>query len=183
MRRAKMLGLVMVATSAIAATTATSASGHEFIASKTGKTASTALGEQEFTLGGLGHVHCTEASGEGELTASKFTAFKEIITYGNCNGGKVTISPAHFDFNAAGTATIEKTFTAREVGVECEVLIDKQTLTGFAYSNSAGKVTITADASGLHEVGTGGICGGEDTEGTYKGIVGVALEGGVIEWK
>jgi hypothetical protein len=177
------LGLALLAASALAATFSASAFGHEFVVSKLGKLAGVQLGEQDFTVSGIGHVDCTEASGQGEATALKFLTFKEIITYSHCNDGNVTISPVHFEFNGNGNALIEKTATVEEVGAGCEVLLRKQTLEGFEFENSSGKVTMAANFHGLHSAGTGGICGGEDTEGTYAGTLSISLVGGTIEWK
>lgn len=183
MRRTTTLGLALLAASALAATCSASAFGHEFVVSKLGKTAAIQLGEQDFTVSGIGRVDCTEASGQGEATALKFLTFKEIITYSHCNGGDVKVSPVHFEFNGNGNAIIEKTAAVEEVGAGCEVLLRKQTLEGFEFENSSGKVTMAADVHDLHSAGTGGICGGEDTEGTYEGTLSISLVGGTIEWK
>ena len=68
-------------------------------------------------------------------------------------------------------------------GAGCEVLIEPQTLESLSYSNSSGKVTASATVIKIVSKGTGGDCGGENTEGSYTGDIQAEVEGGTVEWK
>lgn len=186
MQRITMLGLALLAALAVAALGAASvsATGHEFIASKTGKTKGKNTNVQSFTTG-VGTIECTTASGTGEMKTLKSTTHKETLTYTGCTGlgGPVKITPAHFEFDANGSAKLEKQVVITPEGLGCEVLIEPQTVLGITYSNGSGKITAESNASKIVSIGTGGVCGGEDKEGIYTGKVSAELEGGTIEWK
>jgi hypothetical protein len=186
MQRITMLGLALLAALAVVAVGAASvsATGHEFIASKTGKTKGKNTNAQSFTTS-VGTIECSTASGVGEIKVLISSTHKETITYTGCIGfgGPVKITPAHFEFDANGSARLEKKVILTPEGLGCEVLIEPQTVAGITYSNGSGKITAEANASNIVSKGTGGVCGGENTEGTYTGKVSAELEGGTIEWK
>ena len=184
MKRIIMAGMVLLTASAIAGAGAisVSASGHEFVASTTGKTKSSGF-TQTFTANG-NVIECLKASGSGTITATKSTTHKGTITYGECSGigKKLTVSAAHYEFNANGPAKLEKQVTITGVGLGCEILIEPQTIEGMSYLNSSGDLRSEAMVSTIKELGTGGICGGESTA-SYSGTITGELEGGTLEWK
>jgi len=187
MQRITMFGLALVAAYAVVAVSAVSvsASGHEFYASKTGKVKTKATDAQIFKTS-AGTLECTEVTGTGEIKEGKSISHKETLTYSGCSafGGKVSITPAHFEFNANGSARLEKQVIITPIGEGCEILLEPQTVEGMGYANkSGGKVEATADAYKIRLVGTGGACGGESNEATYSGSMLGELEGGTIEWK
>jgi hypothetical protein len=186
MQRITMLGLALTAALALAAIAAVSvsATGHEFVASKTGKTKSKSTTAQIFKTG-AGTLECTGASGSGEIKELKSATHKETITYTGCSafGGNVTISAAHFEFSANGSVRLEKTVIIKPIGAECEILVEPQVLEEVQYKNDSGKVKAGSSLFHIHSIGTGGSCGGENTEGSFSGSALGELEGGTIEWK
>jgi hypothetical protein len=186
MQRIVMLGMAMLAVLAFVAADAitVSASGHEFIASVTGKTKSKQTNAQLFKTG-AGTLECLEVKGTGEMKAGASTTHKEIFTYSGCFafGGEVTVTPAHFEFNANGPVKLENTITITPANEECEIRIEPQTVEHATYENKSGKLAATAIATKISSKGTGHSCGGINKEGTYNGAVLGELEGGTIEWK
>jgi hypothetical protein len=188
MRRIVILGVVMVAAFAVVAVDAisVSASGDEFVSSKAGKIKSKG-GAQKFKTS-AGTIECGEVTGTSEITSSelKSVTHKEVLTFIDCVGfgSTVTISTAHLELNANGSAKLEKRVALKPEGAGCEVFIEPQTLESFGYSNAGGgKVTVEPNVLKIHSRGTGGACGGENTEGSYSGTILSELEGGSIEWK
>jgi hypothetical protein len=181
-------GLVLVAALAIVGVSAVSvsASGHEFYASKTGKTKSKSTDAQVFKTG-AGTLECTEVVGSGTITEGLSTSHKEVFTYSGCSafGSKVKVSAAHFEFNANGPVKLENEVTIVPTKEECEVVIEPQTLEKATYENkSGGKLQAEANAFKIHSRPTGGACGStENTEGSYNGAALGELEGGTLEWK
>ncbi len=160
-----------------------SASGHEFIASKTGKTKSKATNTQIFNIPS-GTIECSKAAGTGEITALASTTHKEAITYSECYGlGKdLTVSTAYFEFNANGPAKLEKQVVVKGAGLGCEMLIEPQTVESLTYETVSGDLKSKASISTIKIIGTGGLCGG-DSEASYSGTIKGELEGGTLEWK
>lgn len=181
-----MIGLVLVAALTLAGVGAgsVSANGHEFITSGTGKTKSKGTNVQKFKTG-AGTIECSTVTGSGEVKETKMVTHKEILTYGGCSGFGVSlkVSPAHFEFNANGSAKLEKQVIVSSESLTCEVLIEPQTLETLSYVNESGKVKSTATVTKIHSLGTGGVCGGENNEGSYSGGILGELEGGTVEWK
>jgi hypothetical protein len=190
MKRTSMLGLAVSLAFAVmgASAASVSATEHEFIASKSGKVAAKATNTQTFKTS-VGKVECTAASGSGEVKEGVQKTNKEVITYSSCSGpgGKVTISSASFEFNANGTAKIEKNILVMLEGLGCHITIPgSQTVESISYtSESSGKVLASASIGGIHSFGSGGSCGTtEETSGTYSGDIQAELEGGgKLEWK
>src|ERR1700733_1597468 len=188
MNRIGILGVALVASFSLVAVDAisVSASGDEFVASKTGKIKSKG-GPQKFKTS-AGTIECTEVTGSSEILAGELQSVthKEVLTFINCKGfgDPVTITSAHLELNANGSAKLEKKVTVKPEGAGCEVLIEAQTLTGFGYSNATGgKADAKPAAPAIHSKGTGGVCGGTNTEGSYSGTIVSELEGGTVEWK
>jgi hypothetical protein len=186
MQRITVFWMVLLSVFAIAGVSAVSvsANGHEFIASKTGKTKSKGTNGQIFKTG-AGTIECSTVTGTGEMSETKSVTHKEVLTYSGCVGFGmgITVSPAHFEYNANGSARLEKTVFVTPEGSGCEVLIEPQTLEKINYTNVSGKLTATASVGKIHSKGTGGACGGENTEGSYSGSIQGELEGGTVEWK
>jgi hypothetical protein len=189
MRRIVILGVAMVAAFAVVAVDAisVSASGEEFVASKAGKIKSKGSTAQKFKTS-AGTIECKEVTGSSEVGSSelKSVTHKEVLTFGTCKGfgDNVTISAAHLELNANGSAKLEKRVILTPEGAGCEVLIEPQTLENFVFSNAAGgKVSIEPKVTKIRSLGTGGACGGENTEGSYSGTLTSELEGGTVEWK
>ena len=187
MHRVIKFGLVLIAALGVAGISAVSvsASGHEFYASKTGKTKSKATDAQVFKTG-AGTLECMEVVGSGTMTEGLSTAHKEVFTYSACRafGSSATMSTADFEFSASGPVKLENTITIVIGSGECEIVIEPQTLEGAGFANkTGGKIEAEASASKIHSRGTGGDCGGSNTEGSYNGAMLAELEGGTIEWK
>jgi hypothetical protein len=63
------------------------------------------------------------------------------------------------------------------------VLIEPQTLESLSYTNTSGKLMAAASVTKIVSKGTGGVCGGENTTGSYSGSLEGEIEGGTVEWK
>jgi hypothetical protein len=187
MKRIVLLGVALLVAFSVVAVDAisVSASGSEFAANKTGKIKSKQMNVQMFKTS-AGTIECKEVSGSSETTELKSVTHKEVLTFNNCTGfgGNVTISVADVELNANESAKLEKRVTIKPEGAGCEVRIEPQSFVGISFSNAAGgKITVELNMSAIHSKGTGGECGGENTEGSYSGKVVSELEGGAIEWK
>ena len=190
MRRLMMMfGVILLSATTLVSVSAVSvsANGHEFVASKTGKTTSKGTTSHQVFKTGAGTIECTTVTGTGKIEAPlTFTTHKEVLTYSGCSGFGVAlnITPAHFEFNANETAYLEKRVTVSSESLTCDVFIEPQTLNSIAYSNGSGKLFASATVTGIHSLPTGGKCGTkENTEGSYTGGIEAELEGGTIEWK
>jgi len=184
MKRIAMLGVALLATFGIVAANAVpvSASGHEFIASKTAKTKSKQTDSQVFKTS-AGTLECSKVSGSGEMKEGKSTTHKEVFTYSGCIafGSKATMSQGYFEFSANGPVRLEKDILIVIGTDECEIELEPQTVEGATYTNKSGKVEAEAVAFKIKSIGYG--CGGVNTEGSYNGSVLGELEGGTVEWK
>jgi hypothetical protein len=187
MQRITLFWVVLLSAFAIAGVSAVSvsANGHEFIVSKTGKTKSSGTSKAQIFKTGAGTIECSTVTGTGEMKETASVTHKEVLTYSGCVGFgmAITVTSAHFEFNANGSAKLEKTVYVTPEGAGCEVLIEPQTLESLSYSNSSGKVTASATVTKIHSKGTGGACGGENVEGSYTGKIQGEIEGGTVEWK
>ena len=186
-RRMTLLSVAVVAVAGVVASQAVtvSAQSGEFIASKSGKVTGKAVNTQIFKTG-AGTIECTGATSSGTVTEGKATIHKEVVTYSGCTGfGKsISITAAHFELNAGGSEKLEKAVDITLEGASCEVVIPSQTMEGMDYKNEAGgKVVAGADIFDIKSKGTGGVCGSENSEGSYTGSIEAELEGGTLEWK
>jgi hypothetical protein len=189
MQRIVMLGVALAAALSIAAVGAgsVSATGHEFVASKTGKTKGKQDNSAIFKIGG-GTLECTTVTSTGEITELKSAIHKETLTYSNCSAfgySSVKITPVHFEYSANESARLETSVTITPEGAGCHVTIPAQTVSGIAYKNEPAKeITANANASGIRSKGSGGECGSEEnSEGSYTGRMTAELENGSVEWK
>jgi hypothetical protein len=184
MKRVTMLGMVFLAALAIGGANAisVSASGHEFTASKIGKTTSSGTAQRFKTSSGT--IECAKASGSGEVTALKSTTHKEVLSFSECTGfGKtLTVSPAYFEFNANGPARLEQQVVIKSASLTCEILIEPQTDESLKYEVSGSDLKSKAAISNIQIIGTGGVCGGE-SEASYGGTIQAELESGTLGWK
>ncbi len=186
MQRITLFWAVLLSAFLIAGVSAVSvsANGHEFISSKTGKTKSKGTNTQIFKTS-AGTIECGSVTGTGEMTETKTVTHKEVLTFSECAGFgmEITITAAHLEYNANGSARLEKTVAISPEGAGCEVLIEPQTLEAITYTNSSGKIKAAANVSKIHSKGTGGDCGGENSTGTYTGGIQGEVESGTVEWK
>lgn len=186
MQRITIFGLGLLSALVIAGASAVSvsASGHEFVASKLGKTKSKSTTGQIFKTS-AGTIECKEVTGTGEITALKSEKHKEVLTFINCTGfgGGIKISNADFEYNANGPVKLENKVTIVPEGMSCHVVIEPQTDESLNYTNESGKLKSESIILNIHSKGTGGACGGENTEGEFIGTIAAELEGGTLEWK
>jgi hypothetical protein len=189
MQRIVMLGAALVAALSIAAVGAetVSATGHEFVASKTGKTNGKQDNPQIFKTG-AGTLECDTVTSTGDITELKSAIHKETLTYSNCSAfgyPSVKITPVHFEYSANESARLETAVTITPEGAGCHITIPVQTVEGISYENKPAKeITASANVSGIRSKGSGSGCGSEEnSEGSYTGSVTAELEGGSVEWK
>ncbi|HTA12330.1 MAG TPA: hypothetical protein VK765_02830 [Solirubrobacteraceae bacterium] len=187
MKRIVMLGMALLAVVAIGGASAisVSASGHEFIASKLGKTKSKGSGIQVFKASGF-LIECSSVTGSGEITELHSTTHKEVLNFSGCSGlgGDVSVSTADFDYNANGPATLEKRVLIAPEGMSCEIVIEPQAVEGpLAYETVSGKLKSNSNVGKVKIKPTSAECGSA-TEASYSGTINAELlEGGTLEWK
>jgi hypothetical protein len=189
MQRTVMLGAALAAALSIAAVGAgtVSATGHEFIASKTGKTKGKQDNDPIFKTG-AGTLECSTVTSSGEITELKSAVHKETLTYSGCSAfgyNSVKITAVHFEFSANESARLEDAVTITPEGAGCHITIPAQTVQGVTYENKPAKeITASINASGIRNKGSGGECGSEEnTEGSYTGTMTAELVEGSVEWK
>lgn len=189
MQRIMMLGAALAAALSIAVVGAASvsATGHEFVAAKTGKTKGKQTDAAVFKTG-AGTLECKDVSSTGEITELKSAIHKETLTYTNCTAfgfPKVKITPVKFEYSADESARLETAVTITPEGAGCHITIEPQTVKGISYKNEPSKeITANANASGIESQGSGGACGSEENyEGSYTGGMVAELEGSSVEWK
>lgn len=188
MQRIVMLGAALVAALSIVAVGAgtVSATGHEFVASKLGKTKGQETDAQVFKTG-AGTLECSTVTSTGEITELKSAIHKETLSYSNCDAlgySNVKITAVHFEYSANGSARLESSVTITPEGAGCHITIPSQTVSGISYENKGKGITATADAINIVSKGSGGTCGNEEnSEASYVGTVAAELENGSVEWK
>jgi hypothetical protein len=185
MKRIVMLGMALLAVVAIGGANAisVSASGHEFIASKLGKTKSKGSGTQVFRASGFA-IECSTVTGSGEITELHSTTHKEALSFSGCTGlgGSVSVSTADFEYSANGPAKLEKRVLIAPEGMSCEIVIEPQTVEGLTYETVTSKLKSTSSISKIKTKSTGEECG-SGSEASYGGTINAELEGGTLEWK
>jgi hypothetical protein len=189
MQRIVKVGVALAASLSIVAVNAVpvSATGHEFIANKLGKTKGKQTDAAVFKTG-AGTLECNTVSSTGEITELKSAIHKETLTYTNCSAfgyPSVKITAVHFEYSANESARLESAVTITPEGAGCHITIPAQTVEGLTYENKPSKeITASANVSGIRSKGSGLACGTEENfEGTYTGGMTAELEGGSIEWK
>jgi hypothetical protein len=186
---------VLLAVFALCAIGAASAHAEnsEFTASATGSLSGSALENQVFNTG-AGEVVCTTAATSGTIASVSATEQHVTVNYSGCKAFglvNVHISAATYNFTAAKTEkevtqpnrvdivnpitiTVTKTlFTAH-----CTVTVPAQTVGTVDFENNGNNVKVTPTVTGIHSTGSGGVCGGTNSTGTYEGASEVHREGG-----
>ncbi len=183
-----VLRVTAVALIVLAAPLASSASAHEFVASKIGKGKVRSTTAQVFKTA-AGDVECAKASGNFEVTALKGETLEvPKLAYTECTGFgvAVSVSAGDYEFKASGTVSFKKSLAISPEGLGCEIVFGMKGNSGLekvSYADSVGKLRIAEELTGLAYTGTGGACGGTSSGGRYDGDLEVELEGGTIEWK
>jgi hypothetical protein len=185
MKRIAVMGMALLVVLAIGGANAisVSASGHEFIASKLGKTKSKGSGIQVFKASGFA-IECSSVTGSGEITELHSATHKEALSFSGCTGldGDVSVSTADFDYNANGPATLEKRVLIAPEGMSCEIVIEPQTVEGLTYETVSGKLKSDSSIPKVKIKPTSSSCG-TSSEASYSGTINAELEGGTLEWK
>ena len=172
MQRITLFGMVLLSAFAIAGVSAlsVSANGHEFVVSKTGKTKSKGTNAQIFKTS-AGTIECSTVTGTGEMTETKSVTHKEVLTYSECSGFGmgIKVTAAHFEFNANGSARLEKT-VVRHAGRRRMRSADR---TAVARKPRLHELERQADGVSRRlqnplTRGPGGVCGGENTKAATR---------------
>jgi ABC-type transport system substrate-binding protein len=185
MRNIKTWGIVLAAVFAFSAVSVANASASTFKSSSTGTLKGAQTSNQVFNTG-FGTVSCTTATSSGTVT-STVTAEQEVgVKYSGCTAfGFIgaEISEAKYLFNANGTVKVLNTITIKVPGAGCSVTVSPQgPLSSITYTNKSGKIEESTKVSGIKSKGSGGLCGGENSNGTYTGSNLIELVGGTTEW-
>lgn len=187
MRRIKKCVVLLILVCALSAIGAANASA-TFTYSATGSLHGHPETTQVFNTG-TGEVACTGATVTGAIVSTNASELELTTHYSGCKAFGIVgvhISTATYLFTTSGevhvlepiTITVTKTlFTAH-----CTVTVPAQTLNkvDYATTGTAGSthVTITSTITGIHSTGTGGVCNGTNTNGTYTGAKTIARVGG-----
>lgn len=201
MTRIRIIGLALVAASALSAGGAASASAFtEFVAKPSGQSVTASQSElHTFTIGGAS-VTCKSAVFTGTAPAEKFTVFEMNPAYSECSafgfvGSKAKMNECKFAMHITGVVDV-KCPTGKEIEIEvnnggpCIVKIPAQTgLKKLEYVNVTGKngrasveakINIKKIAYTSNRKGVG--CPAQAEEATYTG--GSVAEGsGTLEVK
>jgi hypothetical protein len=143
MQRIVKVGVALAASLSIVAVNAVpvSATGHEFIANKLGKTKGKQTDAAVFKTG-AGTLECNTVSSTGEITELKSAVHKETLTYTNCSAfgyPSVKITAVHFEYSANESARLESAVTITPEGAGCHITIPAQTVEGLTYENKPSK--------------------------------------------
>jgi hypothetical protein len=165
-----------------------SASAHEFVASKAGKTTGKQLTAQTFETSG-GVFECKKETSEGSVAAGSQKTTIVGVHFLECTafGFVVIASLAEFEFNAEGTVTIKKLVTMEIPLGECEMTFPttgNSNLKTVTYKNlTGGKLEIKPVLKKMTYGSTGGLCGEPGANGAFAGGSEVELPSGTLEWK
>jgi len=191
MTRIKALGLALVAVFAMSVVASASASAHTFKSTaKTFPVKVTGTGGVQKFKSGFATIECKEAVATGEAkAASETTTIQKVEYKKECNaglGGKVA-EPilAEYEISAEGTTKILKAIKIEVTGSGCTVEVFAQGPLGtLTFTNEAGGIKTTANVTGIHSKGSGGLCGStEATAGTYEGTVTSKAAEGELKWE
>lgn len=164
---------------------AASASAAFFHASKTGKLTGQQTGNQTFNTGS-GNVICTKAASSGTATALLVLTQLIQTTYTGCTAfefASVTINTADYLFNADnGLVLLDNTLKIEVPLAGCNVIVPPQDLFTVTYDNQSGKLLELSNVHSIKSTGSGGLCGGVGTAGTYVGNNLLELTGGELSW-
>jgi len=191
LKRFRVVGLCLVAVFALSAVAASSASAFTTFKAKlpTGGTFPASVtgtgGEQVFTdeTGGT-PVKCTAATATGVANSTSEPTTIQKVKYTGC---KASIDNVHeivaeYKIHANGEVDIVNPIAIKVEGIgACEIVVGAQEkLKLLTFENNAAKTEITTKAKevGITSKGSGGLCGGAHTGGTYTGTVISKLEKG-----
>lgn len=170
-------GLVM----ALCAVTAASAAAATFNATAKGNVTGHQLSAME-TKSGIGTIHCTTDNVTGAVTQLVSQDLKLTVQYGGCTLlGLIDAvpGPAEYELHADRTVDLLNSVTWHLPG--CEFVVRAQPgIKTSAYTNSSGSLHTTAAFAGMHQRGSGGLCGGESSTVTMRDLYSVELEGGSL---
>jgi hypothetical protein len=171
----------------LAAALASSASAHEFVASKTGAAKVRSTTAQVFEVDAT-TVECAKASASFEVTATKSkTLAVHKLEYKECSGFGETldVSAGSYVFEAEDLLSFAKALTiSSESG--CSIVLEAGANNNrevVHYTNSAGKLRAKQELRSLSYSGSGGMCGIGGSEGKLSGSLEFELEGGTLEWR
>ncbi len=182
MRSFKKFGALALAVVAFSALGVANASAAEFTASSTGSLVGAATEDQVFNTG-AGEVVCKKAATTGTVSSTKATNQHVTVKYSECkafNIATVDISDATYNFTASGQVHIVNPITITVTGflIECTVTVAAQSVGSVAFANDGtGGLTVTPNVTGITSTGNGGLCGGHNATGTYRGASKVAHTG------
>lgn len=165
-----------------------SADAHIFLASSTGKLTVKLLSHPTYTTAS-GTVECQAASlVEGEVKTTKSLTLTSTIQFEKCIafGLNSTVTPAKVRSTAEGSVSLLKSVTVTLAGAGCTVTFPStknQNLNTIKYKNTNKQIEKLARISRVNSQGSGGLCGGEETNGRFEGDALVGLIGGTIDWQ
>jgi hypothetical protein len=185
MRSFKKLG-ALGAVLALSAIGAANASAATFTASATGTLTGKATTTQTFTTN-AGQVKCTTVETSGTIVSTASAEQEITDTYKNCTAfGFASVHTTQMTklITADGTVHLLNTVTINVTGAGCTQTLKPQTFNWVTYTNSGTKRGIHYQFTGIHYVGSGGICGsGTFTNGTFVGSSEQErVGGGSISW-
>lgn len=189
MNRIRITGLTVLAALAFGVVGVTSASAHEFVASKAGTVNGSQVHNHKFKTNG-GTVECMNETSEGTAVAGSQKTNTEKVKYSECTafGFGAIISEAELQFSAEEWVSVLKKITIEVPLGGCKVTIPStknKELKKVTYKNSEPVKTIEAKAlvKGITYTSSGGLCGTSGENGEYAGNSKLELAGGTIEWK
>jgi hypothetical protein len=183
--RIKLMTLTTISACLLSVVVAASASAAFFHASKTGKLVGKQTGTQTFNTGS-GAVECTKAASSGTATALLVLSQLIQTTYTGCTAfsfAEVKINTADYLFNAdKGLVLLDNTLKIEVPLAGCSVTVPPQDLFTVTYDNKSGKLLELTNVHSIKSTGSGGLCGGSNSSGTYVGNNELELTGGELSW-
>jgi hypothetical protein len=133
-----------------------------------------------------GKVECTTLSVLNASTVLGALTLKATVDYSGCTAFTfpATITPAEYEFNADGTATILKEIKINATGCEVKVPVaGNANLSTIAYKNNGTGVLVEPNVKGITSSGTGFACTyASENKGTYVGNSHVTAASGSVSW-
>jgi hypothetical protein len=178
----------LIAVIALVALSATSASAHEFVASKAGTVKGKQVTVQKFETSS-GIFECKKDTAEGSVVSGSQGTVIVKVQFLECAyfGFGMEASVAEFELSAEGTATLKKLVTMEVPLAGCEITFPtagNSNMKTVTYKNLAGgKLEIKSLFKGMTYGATGGGCGEPGKNGAFNGASEVELPSGTLEWK
>ncbi len=186
MKHAKIV--IALALALLGAVPAAAAMAHEFNATEMGKLTLKQAGTARFRSAS-GVVECKSEQlilGDAPL-ASKTLLM--TVEYSGCKafGLSATLSPARYELNADGTASLVHTTTAKAIGCLVTFPSSKnQNLGTVKYSQRGKEIVEEENLAAITSLGEGASCSyAEESKGTFldTALLGLASGVGSVEWK